>query len=1696
MNTHPRGRVYSSIGSNAYYAIDDGSKTYPYLPNVTTCSGPSFANFCGSIESEEIRLTDSVPMGYMQYLGWGSGYYFGGGGFQRIGSAGSLSDLRTGQGPETNDPIPLGPGGRRGGFVVQKYDGYFLRRVFPYFTQTVPQNVSPNNVVITRNEYCSLGGSPVVLTCDFPITRVQFYYCNIGFRLGNVYFADEDPEVLPPALDRELPCRELSPTGTVAEKTSHQLKGGPSVIVRNGGASGPGGSCEGNPCIPNTGEKVVFETDFTFGSHPFTRTYRSGRKVKAYSFYDENWHHSWSSRVLTNDLSRNLPTFNRFVQSAAGEIEPFEPVAGSPGTFRHPRKAGQFLREFTSGPVKFQLTLGNGAYENYDDSGRLIEKGNRSDPSQRLTFTYLLSPGKVDWAWWALERVTDARGRVLKFSYNLNLTYQPRLTQIGIEEGSTVQPLVTYAYWGETDVFDVHWRLKQASYPDNRVRRYVYGDTEPGNTGNQSLRTHLTGILLGTTTLADNLFQRFATYRYDATGRVTESYRGGDTLQAGRVQLSYVGNSDTDASSVEVTQALGDKRTYQLPALGLSEQLNPFHVPTAVGESSAGLQTVSTTTVYNAQEPSNCSNLSDWRPCRVKDRRGFVTRYFYSGAFLVRIEEGLLDSPGFPATAVARTITMGWDTGTGQMTERRVCAGKVACSSDAWPVLRELSRYTYDSNGKQLATCEYDASVSGATSYVCGNSNNADPGVRQTRYSYCAAGTPGCSTASLGWLRSIDGPRTDVSDITNWSYHTTTVTSGCAGSSGLCYREGDLASVSSALGHTTSFPRYDNRGRNTRSVDANGTITDIVFDSEGRVLQRIVRANTDGTPSAAGDATISMEYEIYGELKRTIQADGVGQEYCRDAAHRITAIVPTVLSSGTRCVGAQPVTGHDAIVYTLDAAGNRIKEETRDTSGNVKRLLARQYNARGQLRSTINAPYASASNLDDVSVKKTTYTYDQNSNLDLTTDPLGRVSDNDYDPLNRLMQSIQDKGPGAINATVSYEYDARDNLRKVIDPKTLDTEYVFDGLNNQTLLDSPDTGVSSFTYDAAGNRLTQTDARLVVSNYAYDAQNRLISVIYPSDTSKNVAYFYDTVETVCASDEQFAVGHQTKMTDASGQTQFCYDRRGNLKRKVQTTPGSVLTTTYTYDVADRLATMTYPSGLVVTYARSQALDIYGRITSVSVSRGSFSLPLLSGVAYEPYGPVKQLNFGNGETLNKAWDQNYWPDAVSSAAISHDFTTNDVGNIVTLTGGGGAQTMSYDGLDRLSQATRGAPLFESESWQYDPTGNRLSHLVGAGVVTNDEYSYDPNSHRLTKIDGPEGASLRAYDANGNTLSGHLGSESAVYGVDNRLREFVAEDKGAGVNRRWHYNGRGERVATQIVTGTIAGSPYEFFVYDSSGQIASIVYPEWGQGSVAVKTTGEPTRFEEIIWLDNTPVARVFSTAASVLSAHAIHSDHLNTPRALSNLQLQGGQPSGTVVWRWNLNQFDANGSNTFGAQGDDTNPDGNAVHTSFRLRFPGQLHDQASGLHYNYFRNYEPSTGRYVESDPIGLWADTTTYAYGTGNPNTFFDPSGESPAKAVTAALAVALLRCAGNRYCRCVAVYAAYNTICKVPCTGTTCKVLIAQLSAAGTCVALRHAYIKMNCDVLMPGPKNHPGQLEEATNKLVRCAKKTMHECSCRPM
>ncbi len=117
-----------------------------------------------------------------------------------------------------------------------------------------------------------------------------------------------------------------------------------------------------------------------------------------------------------------------------------------------------------------------------------------------------------------------------------------------------------------------------------------------------------------------------------------------------------------------------------------------------------------------------------------------------------------------------------------------------------------------------------------------------------------------------------------------------------------------------------------------------------------------------------------------------------------------------------------------------------------------------------------------------------------------------------------------------------------------------------------------------------------------------------------------------------------------------------------------------------------------------------------------------------------------------------------------------------------------------------------------------------------------------------------------------------------------------------------------------------------------------------------------------------------TATGPIQTYFIHADHLNTPRVIVN---QGNN----AVWR-------SENSHAFGSNLPDEDPDGNSQLFEYHPRFPGQYFDKETNLHYNYFRYYEPETGRYISPDPIGLAGGLNVYGYVLQNPLSYTDPDG------------------------------------------------------------------------------------------------------------
>ena len=682
----------------------------------------------------------------------------------------------------------------------------------------------------------------------------------------------------------------------------------------------------------------------------------------------------------------------------------------------------------------------------------------------------------------------------------------------------------------------------------------------------------------------------------------------------------------------------------------------------------------------------------------------------------------------------------------------------------------------------------------------------------------------------------------------------------------------------------------------------------------------------DGQPTLVEDPNglmITLGYDARNRLtSRNVGGETTGYTY--DFAANVTRItlpdssyLEYTYDDAHRVTAMEDNLGN-RIAYTLDDMGNRTLEEVRDPAKTLVQTRSRVYSNLNRLFQEIGA-----------SSQTTEYSYDDQGNVVTVKDPLVHTTMNQYDELNRLKQ-VTDPDSGITQ----YAYNGLDALVSVTDPHSNATTYTVTGLGDLTQQVSPDTGTTASTFDAAGNLLTQTDAKSQVSTYTYDALNRVSEILF-HDKSKHV-FGYDSGTN--GKGRLTSIEERDSSNTLTGSQTYAYDQQGRVTSNVRSIAGQSYTTDYRFDSYGRLDRITYPSGRTVDYT----FDALGRISGVtSTPSGGSAQTIASSITYHPFGGLKGLTFGNSQTYARTYDQDGRVASYTLAGSSFDLVYDDASRIASITETStpsNTNAYGYDVLDRLTSATLPATTY---GYTYDDVGNRLTKVTGSNT---DTYTYGSTSNRivtLTPAAGP--AQSFTLDSNGSTTDDDVNT----YVLDVRGRMAQATS-GSGTTD-YYINALGQRVRKTNSGADVA------FHFDL-------------QGHLIAESTAAGTTTKEYVWLGDAPIAVITSG-----NRHYVHTDHLNTPRLISN-------STPATVWRWDQLE-------PFGVDAADENPSGLGVF-EFLLRFPGQYLDKETNLHYNYFRDYDSGIGRYVQSDPIGLQGGTNTYLYVVANPLLFSDELG------------------------------------------------------------------------------------------------------------
>jgi RHS repeat-associated protein len=731
---------------------------------------------------------------------------------------------------------------------------------------------------------------------------------------------------------------------------------------------------------------------------------------------------------------------------------------------------------------------------------------------------------------------------------------------------------------------------------------------------------------------------------------------------------------------------------------------------------------------------------------------------------------------------------------------------------------------------------------------------------------------------------------------------------------------------------TVTGPRTDVTQTTTYTYDTQGNLA-TVKDALNRVTT-ITAVNAAGLPTSITDqngVVTNMAYDPLGRVTSTAVQGSV------PATTSFVYDVNGLLTSVTSPSGVTLTYGYDAahrLTSITDAAGNKTvfaldglsnRTQTQIQTGSAQVLMANSATFDSLGRLLTSIGAAN---------QTTSYQYDNNGNLTRLTDPRNAVTQNAFDGLNRLKQTTD-----ALNAVTATAYNLQDNVTSVTDPKLHATTYTVNAFGFVTQIVSPDSGTTIYTYDLAGNVLSRKDARKIVTNYTYDALNRPLTRTYPSNTAENVTFGYDAT-----ANGNYGVGRLTSLTDSAGTASFVYDAYGNRISEKRTISSVVYTTGYAHDLAGKITKVTYPSGFIVNYQR----DSLGQVSGVTTqaNSGATAVAIATNIAYLPFGPMQAMTLGNGVQVTNSYDLDYrlsrrqaiGAATVQDLTLSYDGASNITG-ITDAVGANLSQTFQYDLMGRVTQ---GAGVYGTDNYTYDAIGNRMTRSLVNGGTTLTTYTYATANTQLTKAVTGSSTLNYTYDANGALITRKLGNTTQASYTYNANARLATSGTAA-----LKYNAFGER-SVETITG---GGTHFLFAED---------------GALLAEHTVQGALVRNYVYLNGQPFATV--DAAGTVSY--ILNDQVGQPQKMLNA-------SGAVSWHRVAGIFGDTVSQAVGTTA--ANPQ----------RFPGQQFDPNLALHYNYFRDYDPATGRYLETDPIGLNGGINLYQYALSNPVRYTDPQGK-----------------------------------------------------------------------------------------------------------
>jgi len=1342
----------------------------------------------------------------------------------------------------------------------------------------------------------------------------------------------------------------------------------------------------GNPIAAGSGAKEEIETDYAAaGISPLrvTRTYSTMGAFRPYAAEADSvgafgalWRMAYDRRVFP--IAGN-PHVVAAVHRHDGSVQHFD----AQGNEFPPSGLAPERLEAVIGPgeARWRYTTRADEVELYDAAGLLLGITDRAGVTQTMTYSDAATPPDVAPRPGLLVGVSDGFGRSLAFAYDAR-GFVKRLRD-------PAGGLYEYAY-------DTTGNLASVRHPDGRTREYKYE--------NAALPQHLTGIV-------DENGVRYATFTYYGDGRAwTSEHAGG----VGKCTMEYYrapNNPGTTSSGI-------------IGPLGGWKEGREFSVID-------GVPRCRETLFWGCEECGRTTRTFDARGnvASETDRNGNRTTFLYDATR--DLEVSRTEGAGSPE---ARTIATEWhpafrlptriDEPGRETTLVYDAAGNLLTRSvrDTASGAVRTWTFTYGAHGQLLTADGPRIDVADRATFEYYADDDADAGKR-------------------GNLRRITNAAGHVTEIAAYDAHgqPTRIVDPNGLVTELAY-DARRRLISRQVGGETTTYAYDAAGNLTRVTLPDGSFLDYAYDAAHRLtgiadsLGNRIAFTLDAMGHRvreeafdASGALVQTSARVYDQLNRLAQTIGAAGEitaYAYDRHGNLTAL--------TDPLGRQTRHGYDAlhrVVATTDPAGGvtRLAYDALDqlrsvtdprslTTSYARSALGeltaeqspdagatvRTFDAAGNVLTRTNANGTSVAYTYDALDRVTriaysdgqaeSFTYDEGANgrgrLTGITDSSGATA-YAYDPHGRVIRET--RTIGAQTYVTAYGYDAAGRLASMSSPSGRVFTYTHDALGRVARIETSGDGVSQvlaqgvayfpfggvqrFTTGSLATYARTIDADGRISAYtlgagsrtlAFDAASRIVGIADPADAANDAAYGYDALDrltgwtrgTTTQAFTYDATGNRTslavggtsypyavdpasnRLNGVAGPTpaSFGYDAAGSLVsssagnftydarlRLVRATVGTSVTDYRPNALGERVAKLTGSEGTHFHYDGAGHLiaesDATGFVRKEYVWLGDTPVAMIERAppaaascpatperrpagGFTPHERRERMEVHGGRPGDRGWE---W----GLGENTRDFAASARADLDWVSGKPYAFRLAYDGAGnaQVTVSDGGTELFTLAWTGGMDVGNALRFVVRS---TEEVAAGNRIRVAITSIDGQPVAETLATTAKG--------------GASRQARIFAGESLKDGYS----------------VEGTVT------FVFTGA-------YPPRGNQLDFHVTAGN-------VLCDD---AAGDGTTPAEAKVYAIHPDHLDTPRVLTDEQNR-------VVWRWD--------SDPFGGYPPDEDPDGDGTKVTLNLRFPGQYFDQETGLHQNYFREYDPAIGRYIQSDPIGLDGGINTYGYANQDP--------------------------------------------------------------------------------------------------------------------